>query len=416
MATSITLTQPSVEAAAGAALAVLAVVLEQSTSAPLAQLIAPQAPAPVRLAISVLTVFACFLLYRQLARGLQALIGGPRQRALQGWLNQHAAIQAQRSELAASMRDLQQYLPVLTGHLDAANDNTEQGALAVMQMLQSVCQSSAQLLELLKVGDGDAVALQTSRLADNDATLQEMERYLSTRRDAAAADTQRVTSVLAQIARLSGMTGMIRDVAKQTNLLALNAAIEAARAGEAGRGFAVVAGEVRRLAQASETATREIDRAVSEISTHVNTSLSEVLASAQANEQQFGAIAAGYHDTITSFTGALAALTTMSAASHQEIGNIHGRVIDALSHLQFQDVSRQQLESVKAMIEKIVGHLGQLADDGAAAAQDAVCPSHLGALLEAHRDQYVMQQQRAAHDAALGRSAQAEERPAIELF
>jgi methyl-accepting chemotaxis protein len=55
---------------------------------------------------------------------------------------------------------------------------------------------------------------------------------------------------------------VIDEIAGQTNLLALNASIEAARAGEHGRGFAVVAGEVRRLAERTSAATKEIDLTV----------------------------------------------------------------------------------------------------------------------------------------------------------
>lgn len=90
------------------------------------------------------------------------------------------------------------------------------------------------------------------------STVQTIEELLQSNQETSS----RIEELGRSSEAIGKIIGVINEIADQTNLLALNASIEAARAGEHGRGFAVVAGEVRRLAERTSSATKEIDATV----------------------------------------------------------------------------------------------------------------------------------------------------------
>lgn len=105
----------------------------------------------------------------------------------------------------------------------------------------------------------------TQHMAEKTAELREAEAERARLAAELSATTKLVDDLTTASKQIDQISRVIDSIASQTNLLALNATIETARVGAAGRGFAVVANEVKRLAQQTAGATREIESQVTAI-------------------------------------------------------------------------------------------------------------------------------------------------------
>ncbi len=273
----------------------------------------------------------------------------------QGQLDEGIQEQARIVEEATSkVIALTEAISTIAASAEQQTRSLDETALAVSNMASSIEEVAAQVDSL------SSISTETSRTAERGGSaigtiVDGMHTIRNTINDLAE-DIRQLGNNSEQI---GDIVKVIDRIAEQTNLLALNAAIEAARAGEHGRGFAVVASEIRKLADGSVQATKEIaghitstQAVISEVVGAMERLTDRVEESTSSTNSASGALQeiVSAVQTTSSQIGEISAVTrAMSANSYQVIRQIEEITKSVALNLKAtQSMTRQSDEVSKA--------------------------------------------------------------------
>ena len=174
-----------------------------------------------------------------------------------GNLSVRVTPRSDKDALGQALSNMIQRLTEIIGEVRTGASSLTVAATQISASAQSLSQGTSQQASSVEETTSSLQEMSASitQNAENSSQMETMAVKGTKDADESAQAVRQSVDAMTQIAQ---KISIIEEIAYQTNLLALNAAIEAARAGEQGRGFAVVATEVRKLAERSQSAAKDI--------------------------------------------------------------------------------------------------------------------------------------------------------------
>ncbi|MBA2874890.1 methyl-accepting chemotaxis protein [Thermaerobacillus caldiproteolyticus] len=224
----------------------------------------------------------------------------------------------------------------LSAGSQSISEELQQAVLLIEKMDATFAKTAERTEQTALYSEAAVEAIQNGQKA-----MEQQMQFVRDNSEATLSIEQATNEFTSYAANIEQMAKAVSDIAEQTNLLALNAAIEAARAGEAGKGFAVVAEEVRKLAEESARATKQIFETVSLIKRGVASVSSAVAQGVKIAEQQ--------SQSIETTTNAFAEIEKKVEGISSDIQAL---VADVNTSKELGNQVLQNVESISAVVEQ----------------------------------------------------------------